>query len=71
MGGGQCPVPFPDGTAATLTVARSGSRVTWAFRGGTSGTCARGPAAGVRVSVGVRGAPGSASGVVRNLQVRR
>jgi hypothetical protein len=71
VGGDTCPLATPAGAASSIHVARTGASVQWSVSSGASGVCPDGVAPNARLSVGLRGAAGSAPSVARNLRVTR
>jgi hypothetical protein len=69
VGGTGCAFAAP--TAKTLRVERSGKRVNVSFDGDDPRECPTELDATARVSVGVRGTPGSAVSYARNLRISR
>jgi hypothetical protein len=71
VGGDTCPLATRAGAASSIHVARTGASVQWSVPSGASGVCPGGVAPSARLSVGLRGAAGSAPSVARNLRVTR
>jgi hypothetical protein len=71
VGDGACPLPLRAGEASSIHVARTGASVQWSVPSGASGVCPGVVDPTARLSVGLRGAAGSAPSVARNLRVTR
>jgi hypothetical protein len=71
VGGAACPGAVVTGAPSSLTVERTGAKLTWAVSSGVSGACTVAFGATARVSVGVRAAPDLIQSVASNLRVTR